>query len=182
MNTEYRNIPGFFGYRVGTDGSVWTCRKRIKLRNNEGGGYRIVLGDAWREIRGQIVWSGYRRITLYRDKKRTRHYIHRLVLEAFVGPCPSGMEACHDPDHDRSNCRLDNLRWDTRVNNHADAIRDGRTLVGERNPSARLNSGNVLRIRELAAEGQTHRSLAEKYGVDRSTISLIVRREKWKHL
>jgi hypothetical protein len=41
-----------------------------------------------------------------------RRQVHRLVLEAFVGPCPDGMECCHE-DGDSTNNRVDNLRWDT---------------------------------------------------------------------
>jgi hypothetical protein len=52
--------------------------------------------------------------------------VHRLVLESFVGSCPEGMEACHDPDPTPSNNRLDNLRWDTHVENLADMRRAGR--------------------------------------------------------
>src|SRR3970282_914182 len=39
--------------------------------------------------------------------------VHRLVLAAFVGPCPIGMEGCHD-DGAPTNTRLRNLRWDTK--------------------------------------------------------------------
>lgn len=46
------------------------------------------------------------------------------MLTAFVGPCPDGMEGCHN-DGDPHNNRLDNLRWDTRANNARDAIRHG---------------------------------------------------------
>lgn len=47
-----------------------------------------------------------------------------LVLEAFVGLCPEGMECCHQDD-DRSNNRLENLRWDTHANNVKDGYRNG---------------------------------------------------------
>ena len=48
-------------------------------------------------------------------------YVHILVLEAFVGPRPTGMFACHI-DGDASNNRLPNLRWDTPRNNNLDAV------------------------------------------------------------
>lgn len=51
-------------------------------------------------------------------------YVHRLVLESFVGPCPVGMEACHLNDESSDN-RLENLRWDTRSANRLDAVRNG---------------------------------------------------------
>jgi hypothetical protein len=51
--------------------------------------------------------------------------MHILVLEAFVGPRPAGMEGCHWDD-DPTNNHLSNLRWDTRSANARDAVRNGR--------------------------------------------------------
>lgn len=51
-------------------------------------------------------------------------YVHALVLSAFVGPRPTGMEACHG-DGDGLNNRLGNLRWDTHAENVKDSIKHG---------------------------------------------------------
>ncbi|MCV7100052.1 NUMOD4 motif-containing HNH endonuclease [Mycobacterium palustre] len=51
--------------------------------------------------------------------------VHHLVLEAFVGPRPHGMESCHRNDIGTDNS-LTNLRWDTRSSNVRDQIRNGR--------------------------------------------------------
>ena len=58
----------------------------------------------------------YLRVSLSKDGVVTDHYIHRLVLEAFIGPCPVDMEACHRDD-DKTNNRLDNLFWGTHQEN-----------------------------------------------------------------
>lgn len=47
-----------------------------------------------------------------------------LILEAFIGPCPNGMECCHNDDN-RANNKLGNLRWDTHANNVIDGYRNG---------------------------------------------------------
>lgn len=47
-----------------------------------------------------------------------------LVLEAFVGLCPDGMECCHYDDNQTNN-KLSNLRWDTHANNVRDGYRNG---------------------------------------------------------
>jgi hypothetical protein len=57
-------------------------------------------------------------------EKRRTFDVHRLVLEAFVGPRPEGMEACHWNDIKTDN-RASNLRWDTRSENTKDRIRNG---------------------------------------------------------
>jgi len=58
------------------------------------------------------------------DHKKHIHKVHRLVLEAFVGPRPEGYVACHGNDDPTDN-RLDNLRWDTRSANTYDAVVNG---------------------------------------------------------
>jgi hypothetical protein len=67
--------------------------------------------------------SGHLYIGLHRGK-RTSVQVHRLVLEAFVGACPQGMEALH-ANGDPADNRLENLRWGTRSENQRDRIRHG---------------------------------------------------------
>lgn len=63
-------------------------------------------------------------INLSRDGKARRFAVHRLVLDAFVGPCPEGLQACHGNNVKHDN-RLANLRWDTHSENVYDQVRDG---------------------------------------------------------
>lgn len=69
-----------------------------------------------------IANNGYPRVNLSRQSKVTGYLVHRLVLEAFVGPCPANMEALHH-DGDKTNCTLSNLRWGTSAENKADMRR-----------------------------------------------------------
>jgi hypothetical protein len=57
------------------------------------------------------------------DGGKARKVAH-LVLEAFHGPRPEGMEACHWDDDPAHNCP-DNLRWDTKASNMDDRARNG---------------------------------------------------------
>lgn len=70
--------------------------------------------------------TGYVRTTLVDARRGMKRYanVHSLVLEAFVGPRPNGMECCHR-DGDRGNAALSNLRWDTRSANTKDAVAHG---------------------------------------------------------
>lgn len=79
--------------------------------------------------------DGRLRVVLYRRGKKYTRLVYRLVLEAFVGPCPPGHEARHYPDNDRSNNRLSNLSWSTHLVNANDMVRHGTV-----NPS-RLSNG-----------------------------------------
>lgn len=91
-------------------------------------------GRVWSELRQRMLspstTEGYPSVVLYAsDRGRHGRLVHRLVLEAFVCVRPPMAEACHW-DGDRSNARLENLRWGSRGENLADARRHGtRPLV-----------------------------------------------------
>jgi hypothetical protein len=108
-------------------------------------------------------------------------YIHRLVLEAFVGKCPMGMQACHFDDNKLNN-RVENLRWDTWFNNVLDGLRNQTASRGEKQRSAKLTSEEVLDIRKRYAKGERSSSLAKDFGVTPTSIRAITSGRAWKHI
>jgi len=54
-----------------------------------------------------------------------KRYVHILVLEAFVGLRPEGLQGLHHDD-DPQNNNIENLRWGTPSENGLDASRNGR--------------------------------------------------------
>lgn len=121
---------------------------------------------------------GYQRIRLYRDGRGEAKKVHRLVLEAFVGPCPTGMEACHN-DGRRNNNRLTNLRWGTRKENCADARQHGTVARHERNGQAKLTIEKVGLIREMRQQGRSYQSIARAFGVSRDTARSAAVGDTW---
>jgi NUMOD4 motif len=82
-----------------------------------------------RRIKGQMLTpsvnsDGYRTVSLWCSSIRYCRKVGVLVLQAFVGPPPPGMECCHE-DGNHKHDELGNLRWDTRRANVADAMRHG---------------------------------------------------------
>jgi hypothetical protein len=75
---------------------------------------------------GDVGRPGHPRLSvvLHCNGKRHARGVHCLVLEAFVGPCPPGLEGCHYNDIGDDN-RLSNLRWDTHSANIFDKVRNG---------------------------------------------------------
>lgn len=67
---------------------------------------------------------GYWAVRLCKEGKGRTIYVHRIVLEAFVGPRPPGMEGCHWDGVTKNNS-LANLRWDTPQANVQDNHRLG---------------------------------------------------------
>lgn len=107
--------------------------------------------------------------------------VHHLVLLAFVGPRPKGMECCHR-DGNPLNNRLENLRWDTHSENEKDKIKHGTShFSGESHYGAKLTETKVREIRNLYGSGDYSLSqLAKLFGVHIMTIHPIVKRRTWK--
>lgn len=63
--------------------------------------------------------TGHQQVPLKVSNSTKWKAVHRLVLEAFQGACPEGMEGCHNDGNPAHN-HIDNLRWDTRSNNAYD--------------------------------------------------------------
>ena len=167
MNTpEYRTIDAYPGYKFGNDGSVWSCRP---CRGQTG----------WRRLKASPMQNGYPIVSLYGRIQRT---VHSLVLEAFVGPSPAGMEVRHK-NGNRGDARLDNLEYGTRKQNAKDKFRHGTNRAGEQiTHFVRLKEADVLEIRRKNAAGQSMGSLGREYGVTVGNIHAIVHRKSWKHI
>lgn len=78
-----------------------------------------------RMVKSRPNAGGYLRVCLYRAGAQKDHFVHHLVLEAFVGSRPEGMEGCHSPDRNPANNDATNLRWDTKSENQYDRVRHG---------------------------------------------------------
>jgi len=153
MFEVWQYVPGSDGmYEVSSRGRVWSNRSNKIMSLS-------------------VANTGYHQVNL---AGKIRH-AQRLVLEAFVGPCPIGHEACHGNGVKTDN-RLENLRWDTRKGNMADASRHGTTNRGERNHSSKLTREQVLTIR--AANG-TQREIAARFGVSREQVRDIRSGKRW---
>lgn len=83
-------------------------------------------GRSWRgRVLKQVTnHNGHRRVMLQSGAEQKYKWVHRLVLEAFTGPCPDGFDGCHN-DGDPSNNHTDNLRWDSRRENAKGRVRHG---------------------------------------------------------
>jgi hypothetical protein len=142
----------------------------------------VVAGNQRRRWKGRILvggWShGYPQVILGAGTWRT---VHRLVVEAFIGPIPDGMQVRH-LDGNPANNHLSNLAIGTQAENTQDRVAHGTMPRGERNPRAKLTADVVRSIRAQRSNGRTIRSLAAEYGVAVVTVSRIVRNVSWRHL
>jgi hypothetical protein len=116
-------------------------------------------------------------LNLWKNNKQFVVRVHKLVLEAFVGKCPKGLECCHN-DGNSFNNHIDNLRWDTHQSNIHDRIKHGTSNRGERCGTAKLTLEQVRAIRK---DTRLQKEIAAQYGVNQNTISRIKNGIRWKH-
>ncbi|MBU0493901.1 MAG: NUMOD4 motif-containing HNH endonuclease [Chloroflexi bacterium] len=158
---SWRPIPEFPGYEVSDRGRVRSYlvqgRREWHIANTP----QRVLSS------GSHGTKCYPMVMLRKDGKTHGHRIHRLVMLAFVGPCPEGMEICHN-DGNRRNNHLKNMRYDTHQNNVIDCIVHGTSV-------AKLADQQVAAMREARRSGALLHHLSELYGVSLSSVSRIVR-------
>jgi len=119
MTERWRSVPGYEGlYEVSDQGRVRSVQRVVQRSN---GVTQTIRERVLRPQRNRKHLN----VTLHGQNGITQTpLVHRLVLEAFVGPCPPGQEACHWDDVGDNN-KLSNLRWGTPAENQRDKVRNG---------------------------------------------------------
>lgn len=162
----WRDIPGYGGaYQVSDLGRVRSLDREVRY------------GDVSYRRRGVVLSQCARsRSSAHRSTRVAgkNYQVHRLVLAAFVGPCPPGHEVRH-LDGDPTNNTLRNLRYGTREQNAADRI-EHRVF--------KLSPSEVLDIRNLQLLGApiNKSALARRYGVSRTLIRDILNFKAYKYV
>lgn len=136
VRSEARRVPN------NANGSTRGVRERMLKQNPDGGGYLCV----WLCTPGEP----------HKVKK-----VADLVLAAFNGPKPPGLEVLHGDGVQTNNHRR-NLRYGTRVENMADAKRHGTWPRGENHGQARLTDAEV---REIIADTRPSIIIAFERGI-----------------
>jgi hypothetical protein len=122
--------------------------------------------------------QGRLQVVLCMHAKPTRFQVHTLVLTAFKGARPSGLE-CRHLDGDYTNNHESNLEWGTHAQNMRDKVAHGTQAVGEAAHRARLTDAQVRAIR---VDNRSQRDIAKEYGVTQVSVFHIKHRKTWKHL
>lgn len=187
----FKAIPGFEGrYQVSDKGRVKTLNRgkigtKLMSLVSDGHGYKVVkLG-----------------------KNRQIFRVHRLVMLAFVGPCPEGLQVDHI-NGIRDDNRPENLRYVTQKENSQYAVqrRGGGwgCFIANRPPemekkrlenmraslkgvahrgSAIFTQREAYMIRQAIASGiATRKGLARALGTSKQTIKNIVNRKTLSYL
>lgn len=175
-------VHGFEGsYEVSSFGHVRSLdRVQVYSRTVPHSGAVVLVRrmHRGRMLRPGQMSSGHLSVSLGRE--HGSRCVHTLVLEAFVGPRPDGMDSLHR-DGVPTNNWIGNLHWGTRSENLLDAVKHGQKKVGENVWSAKLTAPDVAKIRQMIGSVSTQ-SIATMYGVNESQIRAIKNGKTWKHV
>ena len=88
-------------YLVSKEGHIWSTKGRgrfLKQHDNK---------------------RGYLTVGIHTNNKQTTLKVHKMVLDTYVGGCPTGCQ-CRHLDGNSCNNNLDNLCWGSQKENTAD--------------------------------------------------------------
>lgn len=178
VHEEWLPVHGYEGYyEVSSFGRVRSLTYKLITKR---GAVKRHAGKLLQP--GRSGRYGYLTVSLNKAGRASSKLVHRLVLRAFVGACPSGQEVRHLDGNPRNN-RASNLKYGTAKENSADQVRHGTRAEGDKNGQRRLSSTDVRRVlSEYTTGAYTQQKLADKYGVKIMTINHIVRGRTWRSL
>lgn len=170
---EYRDIEGFPGYRVGSDGTFWT-RKRI--------GAHGALGEEWRLMKPDVNKYGHALIAVMHNGVKSRRYAHHFVLEAFVGKKPAKHFVARHLNDIGSDNRVENLAWGSLADNYRDRYVNGTACKGSGHHKSKLSEDQVFSISQDLQGGLSAPCIAKKHRVSISCVSAIKGGYHWNHI
>ena len=155
MEEQWRDVPGYEGiYEVSSFGKVRTKEGKITESNHHG--LRL-----WKSrILKQKNSKGYKKVSLYKNKRRRDLYVHRLVAMAFLRK-PRGKDLVNHIDGRTTNNRADNLEWCNHKENLIHAYETGLNKCPVKVALSDRRSGKIL---EFYSMGEASRFLGRNPG------------------
>ena len=123
---------------------------------------------------GSVNESGYGQMTW----KNRSYSAHRFSYQQFVGSIPESMCVLHQCDVP-SCVNPNHLFLGTNQDNMKDKVSKERQAKGEKQGSAKLTTVQVM---EILGSNNTFAALANKYGVQATTVANIKKRKTWVHI
>jgi HNH endonuclease len=146
----WAEIPGYPGYIASTLGNIMGPSGRVLK---------------WQHHKKKKSGKSYPNVEI-REKQIP---VHKLILTTFAGPRPPNMQCRHLNDNPDDN-RLENICWGTQLDNHIDAIKNGR-----------IGCLTTKEINFIRASTRTPlRTIAAQLKLSKSAVQLIRTRQTWK--
>ena len=156
----WRDMPSDFRYEISSLGRVKNKKTgKIRKPSSTPAGYQVI-------------------VLTYKNKKSKGVYVHREVMAAFKGECPGGLNVSHINGNNTDN-RLENLCYETHLENIRRKKIHGTQTHGESHGTARLTEKEVSEIRNKREAGMKLLEIANLYGISFQHVSRICKRENW---
>ncbi|QUL77336.1 hypothetical protein [Escherichia phage UPEC06] len=144
-----KRIKGFEQYIITRRGDVYRKLKKLKPDTNS---------------------AGYLRVSLSKNGKVTRRFIHQLVAEHYVEN-PYNLPVVNHKDRDRKNNADSNLEWMTTKQNV-----DHGWKAGRRNPN-RFDDDFEKEVYDMVIKTtMLQKEIAQYFGIHRDTVREITKR------
>lgn len=154
---QWREVPSLPGYYASPDGRVRSKHKVLVAHPTK---------------------TGHLMVAPSVEGKQRPEAVHRMVCEAFHGPCPDGME-CRHVNGDPADNRAENLAWGTRLENQRDRLRHATCNSGERNGRAKITADLAKAVYSAVKAGSPRDLVAARFGVTRTQVGLIAGGFRW---
>ena len=166
LHEEWRAVPGYEGlYSASTLGRIKSLQRGRRIGNkilSAAGGHK----------------GGYLIVALSKGGITRTFSVHRLVLLAFVGARPTGLESRH-LDGNPANNRVANLCYATWAENDGDKDKHNTRPRGENHWHRTMTDALV---REIRTSHERICDIAKRLNKPPSTISRIRSRLAWRHV
>ena len=186
-NEEWRLIPWSNGlYYASNLGRI----KRIEsvVRNQPEGkenvGHRKVGGNI---LSQKTKKNGYMEVNMYIAPQKSKMcHVHRGVYFSFNPNADQSMHINHI-DFNRSNNNIENLELVTCSENMRHSSMAGRSKrkvvrLGESATNSKLSNEDVLKIRELHKQTRAISNISKMFGIGKTQVQRIVKRQSWTHI
>jgi len=175
----WKVIEGYEGYyEVSNLGRVKSLRR---WRRSGKGGYfqkeKILKTSIYEKAK-------YFSVELYKDSKRKRMTVHRIVAQAFITN-PDNKQTVNHIDGNRHNNCIENLEWCTQKENIHHALAIGTGTIGERNGLSKLTNEQVKCLRNVYKPFDSQygcTALAKKYNMSVKCMHQMLKGETYKFI
>ncbi len=167
----WKPVGGWDGYDISNYGRVRSWRLGKSGRSSEP---RI------RKLHAD--YSGHFRAQLSRNGRLHSFFVHRLVIQEFVEPCPPGLTDCAHLDGNPGNNHVSNLKWTTRQENCLHKNLHGTMPRGESRMVGKMNEERVMSLRRQFRDGGSVRKLMIQFNISESVCRGILKGHEWKHV
>lgn len=149
-------------------GKYWTLEQRLSEKSipEPNSGCLLWMGDGNGKGYGKMKVRGQMMTT------------HRAAWEVNHGPIPEGLHVCHKCDVPAC-INPDHLFLGTAAANQADKAAKGRSAKGENHGRNKLTPDQVI---EIFHSPDPERKIAKRFGISRSAVTHIKKKDNWAHL